>query len=194
MDITKRNRGDDPAGAEVLAEFRSTKTRRERCDAKMARLIEQPYDPSRKPERDARLKLCMTLVKEPLERDDYDRVESEINAAYRDLAPMANAMPAPDPMERIGPAAIRAGWHGAEIDVLKGFVRQGRKIGRVTWQSIEVDGGMIMREKIRDLTRPAWTRQPGANFDEAKWRESWPPIREVRVDEYGDSVFVEQGR
>jgi hypothetical protein len=193
MDITKSNQGVDPAGAEVLAEFRSTKTRRERCDAKMARLIAQPYDPSRKPERDARLKLCMMLLKESLERDYYDRVESEINAAYRDLAPMVNALPAPDPMERIRPAAIRAGWHGAEIDVLKGFIRQGRKIGRVTWKGVEVDGGMITREKIRDLTRPAWTRQPGANFDEEKWRESWPPIREVRVDEYGDSVFVEQG-
>ena len=192
MDMTS-NQGADPAGAEVLALFRSTKTRRERCDAKMERLIAQPYDPSRKPERDARLKLCMTLVKEPLERDDYDHVESEINAAYRDLAPMVNALPAPDPMERIGPAAIRAGWHGAEIDVLKGFIRQGRKIGRVTWQSVEVDGGMMTREKIRDLTRPAWTRQPGANFDEAQWRESWPPIREVVMNEYGDPIFVDRG-
>ena len=192
MDITS-NQGADPAGAEVLAVFRSTMTRRERCDAKMARLIEQLYDPSRKPERDARLKLCMTLVKEPLERDDYDRVESEINAAYRDLAPMVNALPAPDPMERIGPAANRAGWHGAEIDVLKGFIRQGRTIGRVTWEGVEVDGAVMTREKIRDLTRPAWTRQPGANFDEAKWRESWPPIREVVVNEYGDPVFVERG-
>jgi len=95
MDITKSNQGADPAGAEVLAEFRSTRTRRERCDAKMARLIEQPYDSTRKPERDARLRLCLTLIKEPLERDDYDRVESEINAAYRDLAPMVNACPRP---------------------------------------------------------------------------------------------------
>ncbi len=92
MDITKSNHGADLAGAEVLAEFRSTRTRRERCDAKMARLVEQPYDSSRKPERDARLRLCLTLIKEPLERDDYDRVESEINAAYRDLAPMVNAL------------------------------------------------------------------------------------------------------
>jgi hypothetical protein len=68
MDITKSNQGADAAGAEVLAEFRSTRTRRERCDAKMARLIEQPYDPSRKPERDARLRLCLTLIKDPLER------------------------------------------------------------------------------------------------------------------------------
>src|SRR5689334_961755 len=128
MVITMSNQGADSVGAEVLAEFRSTRTRRERCDAKMARLIEQPYDPSRKSERDARLKLCMTLVKEPIERDDYDRVESEINAAYRDLAPMVNALPAPDPMERIGPAAVWAGWHGEEIDVLKGFIRQGRKV------------------------------------------------------------------
>ena len=192
MDTTKNNKGGDPAGAEVLAEFRSIRTRRERCDAKMVRLIEQPCDPSRKPERDARLKLCMTLVKEPLERDDYNRVESEINAAHRDLAPMVNALPAPDPMEHIGPAAIRAGWHGAEIDVLKGFIRQGRTIGRVTWQSVEVDGGMMTREKIRDLTRPAWTRQAGANFDEAQWRESWPPIREVVVNELGDPIFVQR--
>src|SRR5229473_1452212 len=87
MDITKSNQGADPAGAEVLAEFRSTRTRRERCDAKMARLIEQPYDPSRKPERDARLRLCLTLIKEPLERDDDDRREgSRLDPARVDAA------------------------------------------------------------------------------------------------------------
>src|SRR5260370_2500517 len=160
MDITKSSQGADPAGVEVLAEFRSTRTRRERCDAKMARLVEQPYDRSRKPQRDARLRLCLTLIKEPLARDDYDRVESDINAAYRDPAPLVNALPAPDPMERIGPAAIRAGWHGAEIDVLKGFIRQGRKIGRVTWESVEVDGAIMTPDQTRDLTLPPCTPQP----------------------------------
>lgn len=148
----------DPVGAEVLAKFRSRKTKRERCDAGTVRLIEQPYDPSRKGERDGRLRLYMSLTEEPMEREDYDRVLSEINSAYRDLIPMANPLPAPDPMERIAPAAIRMGWHGQEIDILQGFVRQGRKIGRVTWKEVEVDNGLMSREQIRDLTRPAWTR------------------------------------
>src|SRR5260370_814791 len=155
---------------------------------------DREFEAMEEPERgsaefDGTRRLCLRLIKEPLERDDYDRVESEINAAYRDRAPMVNALPAPDPMDRIGPKAIRAGWHGAEIDVLKGFIRQGRKIGRVTWESVEVDGAMMTREKVRDLTRPAWTRQPGANFDEGTWRESWPPILAVRVKQKAKPEF-----
>lgn len=159
----------------------------------MVRLIEKPYHSSRKNERDAFLRNCMAMIKDPLEREDYDRVESEINGAYYELIPMANALPPPDPMERIGPAAVQAGWHGIEIDVLRGFVRQGRKIGRITGKDIEVDGRLMNREEIRYLTRPAWTRQPDANFDEIKWKASWPPIREVRIDDHGDPYFVDQG-
>jgi hypothetical protein len=185
---------NDAVGTELLAEFRSVKTRRERCDAMWVRTIGQFYHPSRKSERDARLKECMVRLLDPLSRDDFDRVESEINKAYGDIMPMANPLPAPDPMLRIAPAALRMGWLGAEIDILQGFVRQGRKVGRVTWKDVEVDTGLMSREEIRNLTRPAWTRQPGASFDENAWRESWPPIREVRIDEHADAVFVDQGR
>src|SRR5260370_30768297 len=107
----------------------------------MARLIEQPYDSTRKGERDARLRACLVYIKEPLEREDFDRVENEISRAYRDLMPMATPLPAPDPMERVGAAAIRMGWLREEIDILSGFVRRGRKVGRVTWKDVEIDNG-----------------------------------------------------